>query len=472
MFRVVGYVVGTLSAAGASVLLLRHLGVVDYGRYATVMSLIAIVTGLSEVGLTMVGQREYVLRTGNSTRRELTGNILGIQLALAPVSIALALLFAEVAGYGRTLVLGTLIAGTSLIFANAAVTLTIPLNAEIRLGAVTSIEVGTQLLIAAGNALLVLLGARLLAFFGVPLFAALGSAFLAATFLGPRLLCWPRFSSSEWRSLLREAAPMGAAVIVSALYLRTLIVMSSLLTDGVQTGLFATSFRVVALLAGIPALMVGSAFPIMARAAFSDEARLRYVLQRLVEASLLVAGLLVVVVAVGAEPIVRILGGTAYTSAGPVLRIQVFALLGSFVSVVWTSALIAIRRQAALIVVNSIALISVVALGGALIPLYGAMGAAVASVAGEILLAFVSLGLLLRARPSLRPDPRFLTKLAMAAGIASICAAIPSLPPLVTAAISAAVYILAAFSLGALPPEATDALIAWRGRGHGDRIHE
>ena len=41
-------------------LLLRHLGVAQFGRYATVIALAAIVAGLADAGLTVAGQREYV----------------------------------------------------------------------------------------------------------------------------------------------------------------------------------------------------------------------------------------------------------------------------------------------------------------------------------------------------------------------------------------------------------------------------
>lgn len=462
--RVVGYVVGSALAAGGSVLLLRYLGVVHFGEYVTVISLLSIVTGLSDVGLSLVGQREYVLQTSDKARSELMGNILGIRLAISPVAVVLAVLFSVVAGYGSTLIVGTLVAGCSLLFGNVALTLAIPLTVNLRLGALTAAEVARQALVVGGNGLLVVVGATLLAFFSVPVVAALGSALLAAILLGRPHLSRPRFRWSEWRVILRQAAPMGVAVIVSVLYLRTLVVMSSLLTGGFQTGIFATSYRVLEILAAVPALMVGSAFPVMARAGSGDEARLGYVLQRLVEASLLVAVLFVLVVAIGAQQIVVILGGDAYRPAAEVLRIQSFALLGSFVSVIWTTALIAIRRQSDLIVINAVALTAVLGLGGALIPLYGARGAAIAAVAGEFLLALVSLMMLLRARPALRPSGRFLLKLAGAAGCGAACALIPGLPALGAAAIAAVVYGLVTLCTGAVPTEVSGALISWRRR--------
>jgi O-antigen/teichoic acid export membrane protein len=464
VYRVGGYIVGSALSAAAAVLLLRYLGVADFGRYVTVTSLVAIVVGLSDIGLMLVGQREYVLRSTEEERHRLTANILGIRLVVTPVAVGLSLLFCIAAGYESSVVIGTLIVGASVVIGNAALTFMVPLTAQLRFGALTAAEVGKQLVIVGGNALFVVLGAGLLAFFGVQVAGALVLLLLVAVFLGWRFLTWPRFSLPEWRVILREAAPMGAAVFLSVLYLRTLVVMASLLTSAVQTGLFATSYRVLEMITAVPGLMVGTAFPIMSRAGLDNQVRLRYVLQRLVETSLLVAVPLVLVLAIAAHPIVLILGGRAYSGSAAVLRIQSFALLGSFVSVVWTTALVAVRRQSDLLIINTVALVSVAALGGSLIPLFGATGAAIAAVVGEALLALVALAMLLRARPELTPDPRFALKVLIAGFAAAMFAFVPGVPALGKAALAVGVYAVVVVSVGAVPPEVFDALSRNAGR--------
>ena len=458
VYRVSGYLVGSALSAVAAILLLRYLGVANFGRYATVMSIVAIVLGLSDLGLTLVGQRDYMFQQTEEDRRRLTANILGIRLAVTPVAVVLALLFCIAAGYQPTVVVGTLIVGASLLFGNAALTFMLPLTGKLRFGALAAAETGKQLVIVGGNWLFVALGAGLVAFFGVQFAAAVGLLLFVSAFVGRRLLTWPRFSLPEWSAILREAAPMGIAVVVSVLYLRTLVVMASLLTSAYQTGLFATSYRILEMIVVVPGLMVGTAFPIMSRVGLDDLARLRYILQRLIETSLLVGVLLVLVLVMAAEPIVVILGGHAYEAAAPVLQIQSFALLGSFVSVVWTTALVAVRRQSDLLIINTVALVSVVVLGGSLIPLFGAKGAAAAAVAGEALLALVALLMLVRAQPQLRPDLRFAPKIGCAAAAAALCALIPDLPALARASLAVAVYSLVAISVKAVPQEVFDAL--------------
>ena len=66
----------------ASVFLLRYLGVVEFGRYVTVLSLIAIVSGVTDAGLTAVGARDLALRPMGEPRERLLANLLGLRLVL------------------------------------------------------------------------------------------------------------------------------------------------------------------------------------------------------------------------------------------------------------------------------------------------------------------------------------------------------------------------------------------------------
>jgi O-antigen/teichoic acid export membrane protein len=458
MLRVGGYVSSAALIAVTSILLLRYLGVVDFGRYVTVMSLVTMAAGLSDVGLTLVGQREYVASPTTEAKRGVLADILGIRLLLTPVAVLLAAAFGVAAGYGWTLVLGILVAGSGLVLSNASRTLTLPLAVRLRLGAVTAIETVYPVVVAAGIGVLVAAGAGLLPFFAIHVAAGLAAVLLALVLVERAVLVLPRVSWSHWRPLVLEAAPLGIAILVGVIYLRVLVVMASLLTSGFQTGLFSTSYRILEIAIGIPTAMVGAAFPILARAGPADERRLAYALQMLLEVSLLLAGLLVVVLAVGADAIVRLLGGAAYDAAGPVLRIQSFALLGAFLTAVWTAGLVAIRRQSAVIATNAIALITVLVLGLSLIPWLGAKGAAIAAVAGEAVLALATLAMLVRARPGLRPQVSFSIRVGISAAAGAVCVLIPGIPSLALAALAGLVYAATALLTGAVPVDALEAI--------------
>jgi O-antigen/teichoic acid export membrane protein len=456
VLRALGYLSGVLLMAVASIFLLRYLGVVDFGRYATVMSLIAIASGVTDAGLTAVANRELAVR-GREERSALMRNLIALRLVITPIGVLGAVGFALVAGYDRTLVYGTALAGIGLMLANAQATIALPLSAELRIGALTAAELLKQVVLVAGIATLVAVGASLAGFFALQIVA--GGAVLAITpFLLKGSFVWrPAFDATQWRRLVTEALPIGAGFALNVIYFRTLIIMMSLIATGRETGLFATSFRIFEIFFGLAGVALPVAMPVLA-AAKSDNARLRYVAQRITEVGVVVAVFLSLVLAILAEPVLELLGGDEYRGAAPILRVQALALVPVFLGQAWQLSLIAIRKQSALLLANGAALAVVLGLGLALIPPYEAMGAAVAAVAAEAVLALVLFGVLVRAEEGLRPNLFFVWKPGAAAGVAALALIVPGLP-LVAAGIAAAVvYVLVAWRIRAVPSEVVDAL--------------
>lgn len=453
IIRGTGYAAGVALTAAASVLLLRYLGVVEFGRYVTVMSLIAVVSGITDAGLTAVANRELATRRLESERWALMQNLVGLRLILTPVGVLLATLFALAVGYSDTLVLGTLLAGLGLVLVSAQTTLILPLSVDLRLAAVTASELLRQIVLVIGIVVLVLVSAELVAFFAIQI--VVGVVVLAATpFLLRGRVTWrPAFQRSEWRWLLREALPIGAGLAMNIIYFRSLIIMMSLISTDRETGLFGTSFRIFEILFGMAGIVIPVAMPILAAAAEEDRERLRYVLQRVAEVGALVAAGCALVLAVAAEPILVVLGGEEYRDAAPVLRIQAIALVPVFLGQGWQLGLIAVRRQSALLVANAAAFVVVLALGLALIPPYEAVGAAVAAVVAETVLAAALLLILIRVGRDLRPGFGFVPRLSVAVALGVAVALIPIGPLFVRAVAAGIVFFGAAWLAGAVPEE-------------------
>ena len=62
--RGAGHVVNNLIALLGVMLVTRYLGVADFGRFQTVMSLITVVATITDAGMATLGMREYAQRTG------------------------------------------------------------------------------------------------------------------------------------------------------------------------------------------------------------------------------------------------------------------------------------------------------------------------------------------------------------------------------------------------------------------------
>jgi O-antigen/teichoic acid export membrane protein len=281
MVRVVGFALTNLLAALTSIVLLRHLGVDEFGRYGTVMALMTIVNGVTDGGMNIAGTRELALLPAGPGRRALTGVILGIRIVLTVLGVGAAILFALAAGYDDVLVEGTALVGAGMVLLAVGSVLTLPLGVEMRNARLTLYELSKQLVALVATVAFVAGGAGLLALLGVQ--TIIGAAAMAVVPLigGVAAFVRPRYDRVEWIRIVRIALPVAIAGVLAVLYLRILVVMGSLILDDRDLGYLVTSARIIEVLSGLPLLVVGVALPVVSVAARDNPDRLRYIAHRL-----------------------------------------------------------------------------------------------------------------------------------------------------------------------------------------------
>jgi O-antigen/teichoic acid export membrane protein len=382
--RAASYAAGSLITAVGSIFLLRHLGLVDFGRYGTVMALLTIVGGFTEGGLTTTATRDMSLLDPGTQRRALLRDLLALRVVLSALGTGVAVGFAALAGYDATLVLGTLIAGLGIVLVSAQAAFLVPLTIDLANGRVALSEVIRQGLLVAGIIALSVAGVGLQGFFVNQLAAGAALVLISPLIVGRRNVALPHWNWQRSRTLLRQAAPLAIVSVLGTVYFRVLVIVTSLLASDRETALFVTSSRVFELLIGLPLLMTGVVLPVVTVAARDDPGRLRYVTQRLTEVAFLAGALICLVLVIGSRPILVVLGGDQYGAVAPVLRLQAPMIVTLFLVSAWNPALIALHRQRSLAIATSLGLLASVASGVLLISLFDARGAAVAAVLAEL----------------------------------------------------------------------------------------
>jgi O-antigen/teichoic acid export membrane protein len=449
--RVVAYGAGTLASLGSAALLFHHLGPDRAGRYVAVISLVAIVASFTDAGLTALGVREVSARSAGS-QHDFLGHLVGIRTALTLAGVAVAVVFALAAGWGAVGVAGTGLLGVALLANNLQATASIPLQAQLRFGFISLMQFLGQAVAAVAVLALVLGGASLLPFFAATIPGAILALALTYRAVRGAVPVRARFSRAGWAPLLRETLPFAVATGVAAVYFRIGVIIVSLVNDDHQTGLFGAGFRIIDVLVVVPGLLISSAFPIFARAAADDRERLGYAYNLMLRAGLLAGTGMALLLAVGADPAVKLLGGQDFAAAGPVLRSQAVALAGSFVGGTASFVMLSLRRYRELLLASFGALVGTAALTAVLAATHGAQGAGVATAAGEWLMAALNVGLLARAVPELRQSFRFAVPIAAAAALGTLPAAL-GVPAVPATAAAAAIYAGAALAFRAVPAE-------------------
>jgi O-antigen/teichoic acid export membrane protein len=450
--RTAGYMVGILLSLISAPLLVRHLGVAEFGRYVTVISLVTIISGLTEGGLNSVVLREYSTLRG-ARRAALMGSAIGVRIVLTVFGVALAVVFAIGAGYPRAMVLGTAAAGAGLVFQLLQSLLSLSLQSELRFGWASAADLLRQVVSVVLIVVLVLTGGGLVSLLAVAIPASAISLVFTVAVLTDRTQLHPDFHVRRWWELLRESIPWAVVSAVNIIYFRVAIVLMSLVATAVQTGYFATSFRIVEVLVGVPALVVGAAFPILARAGRDDPARFTYVVRRLFELSVIVGAWLVLCLEIGAPLAIHLIAADKADPAISVLRIQGLAVAATFLSVACGYPLLARSRYRGVLAANVIALVLAGGLTLVLAPSLGARGAAIAAVLAESGLAITEAAMLMRGPDRIDLPFGILPIVGLSAGVAAAGPLVVGLEPILGAAVGSVIFFGVLRLCGRFPDE-------------------
>jgi O-antigen/teichoic acid export membrane protein len=468
--RLGGHVLGALASLAATVVIIRHLGVVDTGRLVTVMTLIVIVGAISDLGLSTVGVREYSVRPPGEGHRFLR-NLLGMRAAFAIGGLVVAVAFAVVAGYTADMRLGTFMAGLGMALFVFQQSLTIPLQVSLRFNWVAALQLMIQVGIAVEAVLLSRAGVGLLPFFVLQLPVMLPVLALTVLVGGRETRAPPAADVKEWGRMLRKILPYSAAVVLSVLYFRIVLVMVSLLSSDVETGYFSAAFRLLDGLTTIPAIVVSSALPILARTAHGNTARFNSASRRIAQVAAVSGVGLALIVGLGSEFIINVAAGPGFEESVSVLRILSIALMGTFLIAARGYALLSLGKLKAMLISNALAFGLVAAVGVPLIRAHGATGAAVTLVAAELALCACYELAATRQQRALRLRLSVVARLLFAASMAVSLVSVLHLTSLGMAAVGGVVYSAMVLLLRVLPPDFSRALYgrATAQRGRIDR---
>jgi O-antigen/teichoic acid export membrane protein len=246
---------------------------------------------------------------------------------------------------------------------------------------------------------------------------------------------------------------------VGVIYFREALILVSYLSTSRQAGYYAAAFRIVEVLATLPWMIISASFPIFARAARDDLARLRYGLQRLFEVAVLLGVWMSLCVIVGAPLGIKVVAGKSYLPSVGVLEIQGLAVITTFLVATFGFALLSLQLYRTLLWANAAAVAVATGVAVALIPGSGARGAAVAPTAAEAVLAAAYAFGLARHDKQLRVSLRVVPRIGVACAAAAGAAYTATSSSLVRLLIVTVIYFAVALLLKAVPFELWNAVL-------------
>jgi O-antigen/teichoic acid export membrane protein len=455
--RAATFLVGAVVSAAGAALLSRHLGPEGFGTYVLILSLVSIVAGFSDLGLTAVGVRDAAVRSPEE-RTGLLRDLLGLRLTLTVAGVAVTLVVSTFV-YSSIIVAGVAIAGVGLLLQVTQDNYAVLLQVQLRLGSVATLDLLRQLSTAAFVVVFVLVGAGVLPFVAIQVLVGILCVAAAAAMVRGQRSLLPAFRPSHWRTMIADILPFSAAVAAASLYFRLAVVITSIVGTAEALGLVSGAFRIIEVLSVVPTLLAQSALPVFAHAAHTDRDRLAYAFGRVFEVALIVGAWVAVSLAVGASLAVTIVLGHQFADAVPVLQIMGLSLGATFIGQAFGNALLSLRLYHQIMAANIGALVITAPIIAVLVSVDGATGAAIGLVIGEVGLTTCLGVLLVRARPEMRPPLRVVPRVMLAAAVGVLPLwVLDGLPDIVRLVISTILYGAVLILTRALPPE-LDALL-------------
>lgn len=202
----------------------------------------------------------------------------------------------------------------------------------------------------------------------------------------------PRFDLGVWKYIVRLSLPLSATSLMVAVLNRIDMILLQKMSPSPEAGLarvgyYGSAYRVPNLCERVPLLMMGTIFPLMVSFAATDLRALRRLYWKTL-AQLAAAALpMVAIVTIAAPYVIRVWMGPDYATVVPLMRALIWASALLYVALPAANLLIALRFQKINLWLMIPATILNVGLNLFLIPKYGAIGAAWATVAAYGFLA-------------------------------------------------------------------------------------
>jgi O-antigen/teichoic acid export membrane protein len=386
-----GQVFSLLVSFFIGVWLARYLGPQQYGIASYVVSFVGLFSFISYLGVDGILSRELI--NYPESRDALLGTSFRLKLAggcLAFLAASAAAFLIKTDPFTRLLIF--LYASTFIFQAASVISIFFQARVESRSSVLaqlfaTLISAGLKIfLIVSGQGLL-----WLIVIYMIEIVVQALAYFSAYRLRGFSCFAW-RFDHKLAGEIWRGAWPLmlsGAAYFV---YLKVDQVMIGRMMGESPLGLYAAAVRVVEAAYFIPLVFSSSLFPAIVNAKKNNTVSYRRRLRNFYGLMLALALLIAIPVSGLSGYIVDFLFGAPYAAAAPILRIYVWSDVGLFVGWAASQHLLAESRTKLIFLANLLALSANVGLNLWLIPNFGLVGAAWASLMSYLAIPVIVVG--------------------------------------------------------------------------------
>jgi len=357
----------------------RYLGPAQYGLLSYATAFIALFGAVATLGLDTITVRELV--RSPLAESEILGTSLLLRLISGIIVVIAAIVTVKILEPNNSLTHWLIgITATGMIF-QAFDTIDYLFQAQVKSKFTVYAKNAAFILIALVRIILIKAHSPLIAFVWAGLFetilGAVGLILIYQT-TGKRFQTW-RYNLTRARSLLSDSWPLILSSIMIMIYMRIDQVMLGRMVSNEEVGIYSSAVRFAEVWYFIPMAIVSSVYPKIVQTREVSEALFYARLQKLYNLMALLAYLVAIPATFLSYPLIHGLLGEEYSRAAPMLTILIWAGMFTNLGVARSSFLTSMNWTKVHFFTVAAGCVINVVLNLYLIPLYGGMGAVIAS---------------------------------------------------------------------------------------------
>lgn len=378
-----GEFLSRLIGLGLAIYLARVLGAEGYGLIGTALAFVGYFTIFIAAGVDFHGVRDIAQQPEKLP--EIVGHVLGTRLLLllaACIAIILLVWLLPARVIGRI----------DLVAIYALTLLTFTLNTTWALRGIQqmrAIAIGLVLQnILMASATFLLVREPSPALWLVPAVQVASECFLVVWYYK---YLFKRFGSLrpifDWTHLgptLKETLHLSLGRFPRIFYYQGDVLLLAWLASAASAGEFLASHKIILSIATIGIIYQANAYPITSRLATQSPAAALHFQMNILRYALIVMVPLIVLGSIYAEPLIRTIYGSAFRTSPLIFFWMLFTIPVFEMSIAMQDVLVATRKNNAVVIANSAAMLVHIAVGIAIIPGHLGVGAALACLAGEL----------------------------------------------------------------------------------------
>ena len=380
VFRLVSLVV--------TIYLARYLGKVGFGKYNFVFAYLAFFNIITDLGLQTILVREMAREPTHAPK--LIGNAYIIRWILTVLAVASSIIVITLMSYPTDTTTYIYIASLTVLFISFSDFYRTIFEANLRMEYNIIAKLTFKVLSAGLIFWIIFSHGTLMQVMIALVFSEMVKMLISYSF--SRKLVKPRFEIDFglWRYLLKEALPIALYSVIYIIYFRIDVVMLSMMQGDAPVGIYSAAYKLSEPLSLIPYALMISLFPIMSASFKSSEERLIKSYKLATRYLLIISLPIATGTTILADKIIFLIYGTEFAGSATALQILIWALVFTSTNSVLLSLLVSMDKQKLNTVsIASCAIVNVI-LNFILIPILSYNGAAIATVATNIVLYIAS----------------------------------------------------------------------------------